>query len=61
MPEVQKVLNDSKSQSSSDLFWVKVFALNRFIANEGHGFLPVATTLPDMTSFPKSYTDLKNM
>eukprot|EP00475_Leptophrys_vorax_P032503 TRINITY_DN5020_c0_g1_i1.p1 TRINITY_DN5020_c0_g1~~TRINITY_DN5020_c0_g1_i1.p1 ORF type:complete len:552 (+),score=153.31 TRINITY_DN5020_c0_g1_i1:1610-3265(+) len=58
-PEAERVLKDPKSETSPDLFWVKVYALNKFVSKEGNGFLPVTTNLPDMTSFPKYYTDLK--
>lgn len=51
---------DSLTAESAD-FWVLVRALKDFLENEGKGFLPVSTSLPDLTAMPKAYVRLKEI
>eukprot|EP00485_Elphidium_margaritaceum_P017362 CAMPEP_0202726442 /NCGR_PEP_ID=MMETSP1385-20130828/184615_1 /ASSEMBLY_ACC=CAM_ASM_000861 /TAXON_ID=933848 /ORGANISM="Elphidium margaritaceum" /LENGTH=550 /DNA_ID=CAMNT_0049392663 /DNA_START=68 /DNA_END=1723 /DNA_ORIENTATION=+ len=60
--EVQAVLKDEKAltiDAQSRDFWILVRGLNDFLANEGGGFLPCSTSIPDMTMDSKSYVALK--
>ena len=60
------VLQDDKAQEAnitqeSNKFWLAIAALNRFIANEGHGSMPCSTNIPDMISETHYYVKLKKM
>jgi len=62
--EVQEVLKDPKGEvldeHSSD-FWILVRALRDFMENEGGGFLPCSTNIPDLTMDSESYVKLKSI
>eukprot|EP00474_Spongospora_subterranea_P009910 CRZ10368.1 hypothetical protein [Spongospora subterranea] len=60
--DLRDILSDSKASltsSEADPFWILVKALKLFLSNEGHGFLPVSASLPDMTADTDSYLALK--
>jgi amyloid beta precursor protein binding protein 1 len=61
----QAVLDDHEAKNvtkNSAPFWVLAAAVNRFIANEGHGFLlPCSNTLPDLVSKTATYLELRNI
>lgn len=64
--EVRLVLNDSSAElqnitPETNQFWILVRALLDFMANEGNGFLPVSTNIPDITADTKSYVRLKQI
>jgi len=60
--EIQAVLTDPKGEvldGESKEFWILVRALRDFMDNEGAGFLPCSTNIPDLTMDSKSYVELK--
>eukprot|EP01084_Bolivina_argentea_P155493 270965_1 len=62
--EVKQVLNDPKADkldNKSTEFWILVRALKDFMENEGGGFLPCSTNIPDLTMDSKSYVNLKSI
>lgn len=62
--EVQQVLNDpngAKLNEKSKDFWILVRSLKDFMANEGNGFMPCSTNIPDITADSKSYVKLKQI
>jgi len=65
MPQdLRDVLADPAGKAptaESDLFWVMVRGLRDFMENEGKGFLPVTTKIPDFEADSKSYITLKNI
>ena len=63
-PAVTKVLKDPKGDKldeNSTNYWILVRALRDFMENEGKGFLPVSTSIPDFHTDPKSYVTLKKL
>lgn len=62
--DIKQVLNDKKGEklekNSSD-FWILVKSLRDFMKNEGKGFLPMSTNIPDITCDPQSYVKLKKI
>eukprot|EP00484_Ammonia_sp_Unknown_P030184 CAMPEP_0197030628 /NCGR_PEP_ID=MMETSP1384-20130603/9824_1 /TAXON_ID=29189 /ORGANISM="Ammonia sp." /LENGTH=550 /DNA_ID=CAMNT_0042460015 /DNA_START=21 /DNA_END=1669 /DNA_ORIENTATION=+ len=62
--DVKAVLEDAKAEkldASSKDFWVLVRALKDYLENEGGGFLPCSTNIPDLTMDSKSYVKLKSI
>ena len=62
--DVQEVLDDPKAKKlneNSSYFWVLVRALKDYMENEGAGFLPCSTNIPDLTMDSKSYVKLKSI
>merc|ERR1719336_1876884 len=62
--DLQAVLTDPAGENptaESDMFWVMVRGLRDFLENEGKGFLPVTTAIPDFEADSKSYIALKNI
>ncbi|XP_059619991.1 nedd8-activating enzyme E1 regulatory subunit [Phlebotomus argentipes] len=61
---LQKLLDDPQCQNlkkESKPFWILVRALKDFVANEGHGWLPLPGILPDMTAETAFYIALQNV
>jgi hypothetical protein len=57
----EAALNSDQVEKDKSDFWVMVFALKKFVQNEGHGFWPVTSNIPDMTCFPQNYVEIKKM
>ena len=58
------MLRDPKGEALDDKstdFWILVRALRDFMDNEGGGFLPCSTNIPDLTMDSKSYVKLKSI
>jgi len=51
----------SEVLTEAEAFWIMATALNLFIAQEGKGFLPVSTDIPDMTCETDTFVRLKLM
>lgn len=59
---MRAILADEKASQvtpSTPDFWVLVAALNRFMAAEGQGELPLDGAIPDMTATTESYIALQ--
>ena len=62
--DVQQVLDDPKAKTlneNSTNFWILVRGLKDYMENEGAGFLPCSTNIPDLTMDSKSYVKLKSI
>lgn len=62
--DVSEVLGDpavTKIDIKTPRFWILVAALKQFIKEEGAGFLPVSTNIPDMTCESNVYVKLKQI
>eukprot|EP01083_Nonionella_stella_P124561 376212_1 len=62
--EVKAVLDDPKAETltkDSSVFWILVRGLKDFMQNEGGGFMPCSTNIPDLTMDSKSYVQLKSI
>ncbi|PSC68884.1 NEDD8-activating enzyme E1 regulatory subunit [Micractinium conductrix] len=62
--DLRAVLQDAAAASitrQSPNFWVLVAALNRFIAQEGQGQLPLEGSIPDMHASTQAYLDLQRI
>eukprot|EP00735_Rhodelphis_limneticus_P003914 TRINITY_DN15455_c0_g1::TRINITY_DN15455_c0_g1_i1::g.30439::m.30439 TRINITY_DN15455_c0_g1::TRINITY_DN15455_c0_g1_i1::g.30439 ORF type:complete len:529 (+),score=98.44,sp/Q8VBW6/ULA1_MOUSE/47.86/2e-178,ThiF/PF00899.16/1.3e-09,ThiF/PF00899.16/8.6e+03,DUF4404/PF14357.1/0.91,DUF4404/PF14357.1/6.3e+03 TRINITY_DN15455_c0_g1_i1:109-1695(+) len=61
---VQTILDDPKATHITDTspnFWILASALRAFVANEGHGLLPVSGAVPDMHADTESYIALQTI
>jgi len=63
-PMVESILKNPQGETitpESDIFWIMVRGLRDFLENEGHGFMPVTTSIPDFHTSSKVYLQMKNI
>ncbi|KAG9298440.1 hypothetical protein G9A89_008704 [Geosiphon pyriformis] len=61
---VEEIFKDPACENitaESSSFWINTRAVRDFVANEGHGLLPLAGALPDMKADTTSYVSLQNI
>jgi amyloid beta precursor protein binding protein 1 len=62
--DIKAIMNDPRAKdvtTDSTDYWFLIHALNKFVANEGQGLLPLPGNLPDMTSDTERYVKLQSI
>jgi len=63
-PDTQAIFDDDRCidiNEQSPRFWLLARAVKEFVANEGHGVLPLVGQLPDMTAKPAAYIAMQRL
>jgi len=62
--DVKTIIEDeqcNKLTQTSKKFWILARALKEFVANEGHGYLPLSGKLPDVSTTAQTYVALQKL
>jgi len=63
-PMVESILTNPLGENitaNSNIFWIMIRGLRDFMENEGSGFLPVTTKIPDFHTTSENYMTLKGL